>query len=196
MKAHDAPEARADIRYVGKVHEVIDLADERIREATPNVPIHHDINGNPQKDKNGRQRNYLRIMEDALKQHPDGRLASQAGVVRMYQLQDYRGAIAHLQQAVALGYDRERNRESIAEAYYRLGETVAALEAYAGLYATGFATASLCNNYANLLVNADNVARAIEVLERALTLGHPDPEWMARIRHNIGYLRRRGTGSS
>lgn len=181
---------QTDIRYIGKVHEVIDLSPEGVRHAALEVPIHHDINGNPNKDREKRQLNYLRIMEEALLKSPQGRLASQAGTIRMYYLQDYRGAIAHLEQAVALEHDRERNLESIAEAYYRLGEHTIALKAYAELYSSGFATPTLCNNYANLLVKAGKLPMAIKVLERALALGHTDPAWIARVGHNLNYLRR------
>lgn len=181
---------RSDIRYVGKVHEVVDLSDEGVRHTALEVPIHHDINGNPGKGREKRQLNYLRIMEEALLVSPQGRLASQAGTVRMYHMQDYRGAIAHLEQAVALGHDRERNLESIAEAYYRLGEHSTAEKFFSELYSSGFATPTLCNNYANLLVKADKLPQAIEVLERGLSLGHTDPAWIARVRHNLKYLRR------
>lgn len=180
---------RADIRFTGTVHEIIDLNDETLVVEQLRVPIHHDMNGNPAKDSHGRQRKYLRIMEQALRRQADGRLAARAGAVRMYELQDYRGAIEHLQLAVELNYDRDCNLEAIAEAWYRLGEHERAVAAYAQLYGSGYATASLCNNYSNLLVKQQDYAAAIEVLERALTLGQPAPQRIARIRHNIDYLR-------
>jgi glycosyltransferase involved in cell wall biosynthesis len=179
---------RADIRYVGKVHEIIDLENDGLRAVSLEVSLHHDINGNPEKDKAQRQRNYLRIMEEALRLSPDGRLAAQAGAVCMYHLQDYPRAVTHLRQAVQLGYERDRNREALAEAWYRMGENAMALTAYGELHESGYATASLCNNYSNLLVKAGNYGGAIEVLERALALGQQAPERIVRIQHNIAYL--------
>jgi tetratricopeptide (TPR) repeat protein len=181
---------REELRFTGKVHEIIDLRDESIPVMQLEVPIHHDMSGNPDKERSERQRNYLRIMEEALRQQPDGRLAARSGAVRMYELQDYRGAISHLQQAVELDYDREVNLEAIGEAHYRLGEHELALEAFGNLYNDGHATASLCNNYSNLLVKANDLDKAIEVLQRALSLGALAPERIERIRHNIAYLKR------
>lgn len=180
---------RADIHYTGKVHEVIDQAPASVRMYTLDIPIHHDINGNQEKNKEQRQHNYLRIMEDALRKAPDGRLAAQAGAARLNILNDYPGAIAHLQQAVKLGYDTNVNKEAIAEAYYRQGDHERALQAYRELYALGFSSASMCNNFSNLLVKAGELAAAVDVLEKALTLGQQAPERIARLRHNIDYLR-------
>lgn len=182
---------RSDIRFTGKVHEIVDPTMAQLRTAALDIAIHHDMNGNPDKDMRVRQRNYLRIMERALEDEPDGRLAARAGAVRMYILQDYRGAISHLQQAVELGYDVQRNREAIAEAWYRLDEPERALAAYSELYTSGLASASLCNNYSNLLVKSGDYALAIEVLQRALTLGQAATERIARLRHNIEYLKGR-----
>ncbi|MFT4615113.1 MAG: Flp pilus assembly protein TadD, partial [Bacteroidia bacterium] len=89
----------------------------------------------------------------------------------------------------SLGYEPQINREALAEAHYRLGDFTAATQGYRALYSEGFATPSLCNNFSNLLVKADDFQTAITVLERALTLGQPAPERIARLRQNIEYLR-------
>jgi glycosyltransferase involved in cell wall biosynthesis len=180
---------RQDIHYTGKVHEVIDLREGDLPSRALHIPIHHDINGNPDKDRRRRQLNYLSIMESALAESPDGRLAARAAGVRMYMLQDYTGAVALLEQAISLGYEPQINREALAEAHYRLGDFTAATQGYRALYSEGFATPSLCNNFSNLLVKADDFQTAITVLERALTLGQPAPERIARLRQNIEYLR-------
>lgn len=180
---------RSDIRYAGKVHEVIDLHNGELPSRALHIPIHHDINGNPDKDKHRRQLNYLRMMELALQKSPDGRLAARAAGVRMYMLQDYAGAIGLLEQAISLDYEPLINREALAEAYYRLGDIAAATAGYRLLYTDGFATPSLCNNFSNLLVKSGEFDTAITVLERALTLGQPAPDRIARVRHNIDYLR-------
>lgn len=187
---------RDDIRYVGKVHEVIDLRNGTLPAAALHIPIHHDINGNPEKDRNRRQLNYLRMMESALEELPDGRLAARAAGVRMYMLQDYTGALALLELAISLDYETEINREALAEAHYRLGNVAQALRGYRALYNEGFATPSLCNNYSNLLVKASEFDTAITVLERGLTLGQPAPEKVARVRHNIDYLRGQRSGET
>jgi glycosyltransferase involved in cell wall biosynthesis len=182
---------RSDIRYTGVVHEIIDLSPNTVSSQRVDIAIHHDIDGNPDKGKHSRQLKYLEIMEESLRKRPDGRLAALSGTVRMYHLEDYTGAIAHLRQAVELGYEPNRNLEVIAEAQYRLGEHGVALLGYEALYRSGYATAPMCNNYANLLVRAGNPVLAIKLLERGLTIGSPAPESTERTRKNISYLRRK-----
>lgn len=180
---------RQDIRYVGKVHEVVAEDLPGVRYDSLEAVIHHDTNGNPFKPKADRQRRYLEMIEHALEEEADGRLASYAGRVRMYYLQDFSGAIERFQQAVELGYQPQANLESLAEASYRIGRHSVAKEVYGSLYESGYRRLSLCNNYANLLVRQRSYSAALEVLEHALTLEGLTEEWEQPIRHNITFLR-------
>lgn len=182
---------REDIRYVGKVHEVVDEDIPGVRYEKVDIVIHHDYDGNPHKSRNNRQKGYLDIMEHALKEGADGRLASYAGRVRMYHMQDYSGAIERFRQAIALDHNPDENLSSMAEAYYRLNDFESARNLYAKLYQRGFRQLASCNNYANLLVKAKDYKTAVEVLETTLKLPQITADWEQTIRKNINYLKKK-----
>lgn len=179
------------IRYSGRVHEVIDRSLPEGRYDSLDIPIHHHMDEDPAKPKRERQINYLRIIEQDLDGEEDGRLLSAAGSIRMHYLDDFQGAIAHLQRAVDLGYKAAENRESIAICRYRLGDLDGAYGDFLALYESGYRTVDLCNNLANLAVKREQFAFAADLLEQALALGVTDPQVRMRLEHNIRYLRDR-----
>jgi glycosyltransferase involved in cell wall biosynthesis len=177
-----------DIRFQGRVHEVIDQSIESRNSTTLEIPIHHHMDDNPSKSKKDRQLNYLRIIEKSLENAPDGRLYASAAVVCMYYTLDYPKAIEYFQHAVSLGYDVDANKENLAEAYYRDNQLEESRALYTGLFESGYATVTLCTNLANLLVKGGNFSRAAHLLRTALSLGELGDESRARIEHNIQYL--------
>jgi len=179
---------RKNIYYDGAVHEVIDAALEGLRFATLEVPIHHHMDDNPQKRKEDRQLNYLRMIERKLEQGPDGRLAASAGAVCMYYKHDYAQAIKYFQQAVELDYNVDESREGLAEAHYRLEQFPEASAIYTQLYQSGYASFSLCTNLANLSVRGGQYHQASQLLKLALSQGELGDEVASRIKHNISYL--------
>lgn len=179
---------REDIRYQGRVHEVIDASLEKVNASALEIPIHHHMDDDPSKPKKDRQLNYLRIIEKDLAQHPDGRLSAAAGGVCLYHAHDYHKAIEYFEQAVELGFKVDGNLENLAEAHYRLEQWEESRDIYTRLLQSGYTTFSLCNNLANLMVKKGSFSRAAELLRMALSLGEPDDEIKTRLEHNIQYL--------
>lgn len=178
-----------DIRYAGRVHEVVDRSIAQGRLEQLDIPIHHHMDEDPSKMMMERQLNYLRIIEQDLEGEADGRLWTAAGTICLYYVEDLPKAIRYLEQAVALGYMVQENREYIAEAHYRLGELEQAYALYLSLYRTNYKTLNVLNNLANLAVKRQEKRFAADLLEEALALGVLDEEVQQRLIHNIRFLR-------
>ena len=183
---------RDDIRYDGRVHEVVDRSVARDRLEQLEIPIHHHMDEDPSKMQVERQLNYLRIIEQGLEGETDGRLWTAAGSICLYYVEDLPRAIRYLEQAVALGYKVDENQEFIAEAHYRLGELESAYELYLKLYRSNYKTLNVLNNLANLAVRRDEKRFAADLLEEAMGLGVLDEEVRQRLAHNIRFLRGEG----
>ncbi len=177
------------IRYSGRVHEVIDLSLTEGTYEVLSIPIHHYMDEDPAKSKRKRQLNYLRIIEQGLEDEHDGRLFTAAGSIRMHYCHDFEGAIKHLQRAIQLGHKVDENREAVAVCRYRLGDLNSAYDDFLGLYESGYRSIDLCNNLANLAVKREQYLFAAELLEDGLARGIADPEVRQRLEHNIRYLR-------
>jgi len=182
---------RPNIRYRGRVHEIIDDSLEEGFFEQLDIPIHHHMDEDPAKSKRDRQLHYLRLIEEGLAEETDGRLFAAAGSIRLHYLKDYGGAIRHLERAVALGWKESECRESIALARYCLGELGAAYEGYRQLYEAGYRSLNLCNNLANLAVKREEFSFAADLLEEGIAMGVVDPRMRIRLEHNIQYLRGR-----
>lgn len=180
---------RDDIFYQGRVHEVVDRTLQPGRFQQVALPIHHHMDEDPAKMQAQRQLNYLRIIEQDLEEETDGRLWMAAGSICLYYADELAKGIAYLQRAVELGYKADENRESIAEAQYRLGELDKAYAGYLALYESGYRTLNALNNLANLAVRRGEQSFAADLLEAALALGVSDYEVRQRLEHNIRYLR-------
>jgi glycosyltransferase involved in cell wall biosynthesis len=185
---------RQDIRYQGRVHEIVDNTLPAGRFQQLDVPIHHHMDEDPAKMKAERQLNYLRIIEQDLENETDGRLWTAAGSICLYYADDLPRAIGYLQRAVALGYKADENRESIAEARYRLGELDQAYDDYLALHRSGHRTLNVLNNLANLAVKRGEQGFAADLLEEALEQGVSDSQVRMRLEHNIRYLREQADG--
>lgn len=180
---------REDIRYQGRVHEVIDRSLAPGSWEVLDIAIHHHMDEDPSKMKVDRQLNYLRIIEQDLESEEDGRLCTAAGTICLYYLDDLPKGMAYLQRAVELGHRVEDNRERIAETHYRLGDTDSAYEGYLALYEAGHRSTNLANNLANLAVKKSRFGFAAELLEELVEAGVNDPQMRIRLEHNIRYLR-------
>ena len=177
---------RQEIRYRGRIHEVIDHSLEAFRHTVLEMPLHHHGDADPTKPQQVRQLNYLRMMEKELEREPDnGRLHKAAASVCMYQKQNYRGAIEHFKRAAALDYERNECLEGTAEAHYRLAEYAEAYRIYQQLFQSGYRTFTLCNNLANLLVKMGEFGSAAQVLRLALSMGKVGEDVAARLKHNL-----------
>ena len=180
---------REEIRYRGRIHEVIDHSLEEFRHTVLEIPLHHHGDADPTKPQQVRQLSYLRMMEKELEKEPDdGRLHKAAASVCMYQKQDYRKAIEHFSRAAALDHERNECLEGMAEAHYRLAEFPQAYRIYQQLFQSGYRTFTLCNNLANLLVKMGEFGSAAQVLRLALSMGKVGEDVAARLKHNIQYL--------
>ena len=186
---------RDDIRYQGRVHEVIDRSLAEGSWQVLDTPIHHHMDEDPSKMKVDRQLNYLRMIEQDLEGEDDGRLWTAAGTICLYYVNDLPKGMAYLQKAVELGHKVEDNRERIAETHYRLGDIDSAYEAYLALYEEGYRSANLGNNLANLAVKKRRFGFAADLLEEAIERGIPDTQMRIRLEHNIRYLREQETAS-
>jgi glycosyltransferase involved in cell wall biosynthesis len=179
---------RQDIRFTGRIHELIDHKSAGITVQLTDIPIHHDINGNPEKSLEERQLNYLRIIEKELLHRPSGRLYANAGAVCLYYKKDYDKAVEYYQKAVELEYDKQVSLEGVAEAHYRLENHKAAYDIYTSLIGANYRSPTLCNNLANLLVMIKDYPTARRILKMALEFDNPDIHRVARIQKNIEAL--------
>ena len=180
--------SRDDIRYQGRVHEIIDGAIDADRRGELKVVIHHYGEANPGRPRKERALRYLAIMDEELAARDDGRLFAIAGSTAMYFAQDYAKAQRYLQRAAELGYDVAASREGVAEAAYRAGNIGPARDAYEQLYATGQRSPALCLNLANLVVRAGDKGRGAALLKECLALGGLDEQTNIAIRKNIELL--------
>lgn len=181
--------SRDDIRYQGRVHEIIDGAIDADRRGELEVVIHHYGEANPGRPRKERALRYLAIMDEELAEREDGRLFAIAGSTAMYFAQDYAKAQRYLQRAAELGYDVAASREGVAEAAYRAGNIGPARDVYEQLYAAGQRSPALCLNLANLVVRAGERLRGSALLEECLRLGGIDEGTNELIRKNIEALR-------
>lgn len=184
---------RDDIRYQGRVHEVIDRSVAADRYVQVDIPIHHHMDEDPSKMQVDRQLNYLRMIEQQLDGETDGRLWLAAGTLCLYYTGDLPRGIRYLEKAAELGHKPDEAREYAAEAWYRLGELERAYTLYRSLYEGGHVTLNLCNNLANLAVKRAEHGFAADLLEQALALGVSDYQVRMRLEHNIRYLREQAT---
>lgn len=183
--------SRADIRYRGRVHEIIDGSVEASRRGTLDVVIHHYGEANPGRPRRERALRYLKIMDEELAERDDGRLFAIAGSTAMYHAQDYAKAQRYLLRAAELGYEPAISLEGAAEAAYRAGDFGPARDIYERLYNDGKRAPSLCLNLANLVVRAGDAERGATLLEECLALGGIDEPTNEAIRRNIKLLRRK-----
>ena len=180
---------REDIRYRGRVHEVVDRSLQEGCWEVKSIPIHHHMDEDPSKMAVDRQLNYLRIIEQDLDNETDGRLWTAAGSIYMYYLEDLPKAMSYLQRAVDLGHKANENLERIAEGHYRLGDLEGAYKAYLALHQAGHRSLNADSNLANLAVKRGQLSFAADVLEEAVQRGVADPDVRMRLDHNIRYLR-------
>ena len=178
-----------DIRYQGRVHEIIDRTLGEGQSDSLDIPIHHHMDEDPSKMKVDRQLNYLRIIEQDLDEETDGRLWMAAGSICMYYVEDLPKAMTYLQRAAELGYKAHENREMIAEAHYRLGDLDQAYQEYLSLYEEGYRSLNSGSNLANLAVKRGQLSFAADLLEEVIALGVIDYQVRIRLEHNIRYLR-------
>ena len=179
---------RDDIRYVGRVHEIVDGMIDEPRRGRVEAVIHHYGESNAARPKKDRALRYLAMMEEEPGFLDDGRLLAMAGSTAMYFAQDYPRAKRYLRHAAELGYDPYRSLESAAEAAYRGGDFGEAQDIYRRLYTDGHRSASLCLNLANLAVRSGDKSRAADLLRECLSLGGMGPETDETIRRNLQFL--------
>lgn len=179
---------REDIRFQGRVHEIIDGTLQQGKFSMLDIVLHHHIDADPTKPNRDRQLRYLEMMEEELRQRSDGSLHKTAASVCMYYKEDYHRAIEHYRAAIEQDYYKNECREGIAEAHYRLNELQEAYTRYLELFECGYRSFTLCNNLANLMARNGQYARAAQLLQMSLTLAELDGETSERIRHNIGFL--------
>ncbi len=179
---------RDDIRYRGRVHEIVDgSVAESARGELPAI-IHHYGDANDDKPRRERALRYLALMEEDLAQEEDARLLAIAGSSAMHFAGDYTKAARYLHRAADLGYERQITLESAAEAYYRGGNFGTALSLYKTVYDAGSRSPVLCLNLANLLVRSGDKTRGKQLLQECLDLGGIDPTTDGAIRGNIEFL--------
>jgi glycosyltransferase involved in cell wall biosynthesis len=176
------------IRYEGPIHEIVDGTIKESARGTLDVPIHHFVEGNPERPRYERAARYLDLMDQELEKAPDGRLYGIAGSTAMYALKDYSKAHQYLRRAAEMGYEPQRSLEGAAEAAYRAGDVGPAQDLYRSLYAQGHRTPTLCLNLANLAVRSADKSRAVVLLQECLSLGGMGAETDATIRRNIEFL--------
>jgi len=179
---------RPDIRYRGRVHEIVDNCIDEAARGALDVVIHHYGDENPHRPRRERALRYLAIMDEILAERDDGRLFATAGSTAMYYAQDFAKASRYLQRAAELGYQPQASLEGAAEAAYRAGNIGEAQDLYRGLYRGGYRTPSLCLNLANLAVRTGDKPFARSLLEECLALGGLGPQTDEVIERNIRFL--------
>lgn len=179
---------RRDIRYAGRVHEIVDASVAEPARGELPVVIHHYGDENEAKPRRDRALHYLRIMDEELAKAEDGRLFGLAGNTALNYSEDYAKAARYLRRAAELGYRKDESLEGAAEALYRGGEFGPALDLYLLVYDAGVRSSPLCLNMANLYVRSGDKAKGVQLLEECLTLGGIDAATDEIIRQNITLL--------
>jgi glycosyltransferase involved in cell wall biosynthesis len=180
--------SRPEIRFRGRIHEIVDDSiDDSRRDKLP-VVVHHYTNANDARPKRERALSYLKIMEEELAEQEDARLLAIAGNTLLVFTEDYQKAARYLHRAGQLGYRPAECLEQEAEARYRGGEFGPALDLYRSVYRNGVRTPAICLNMANLFARSGDKARAAELLRECLQLGGVGTEMDQVIRSNLNYL--------
>ena len=179
---------RGDIRYQGRIHEIVDGTVAEAARGHLDVLIHHYGDANPHRPRAERALKYLALMDAELAQGEDGRLYRIAGSTALHFAGDYPKAARYLRRAAELGYDAETSLEGAAEAHYRAGDYGPALSLYRQLYDGGRRNPAMCLNMANLCVRSGDRARALALLRECLALGGLDAATNAAIESNIRFL--------
>lgn len=179
---------RDDIRYQGRIHEIVDgtIAAARVGELA--VPLHHYVDANPQRPRLLRGRRYLAMMEAEIARGADGRLLAIAAGTALYAAGDCRKARDYFLRAAEAGYKPAESREGAAEAAYRGAEFGVAADLYQRLYDEGHRPPTLCLNLANLAVRRGDRKRALGLLRECLELGGISAAVDDLIRRNIRHL--------
>ena len=179
---------RDDIRYQGRIHEIVDGTIAEARRGELAVPLHHYCNANAERPRKARGERYQAMLERELAEGADGRLYGIAAAGAMHATGNYRQARDYFLRAAELGYEPQRSLEGAAEACYRDGDFGAASDLYQRLYRDGYRTPSLCLNLANLAVRRGDRAAGLELLRECLSLGGLGPAINVVIERNIAHL--------
>jgi glycosyltransferase involved in cell wall biosynthesis len=179
---------RDDIRYEGRIHEIVDGTIAEARRGELAVPLHHYCNANAARPRKARGERYQAMLERELAERADGRLYGIAAAGAMHATGNYRQARDYFLRAAELGYEPQRCLEGAAEACYRDGDFGAAGDLYQRLYRDGYRTPSLCLNLANLAVRRGDRAAGLGLLRECLSLGGLGPAINAVIERNIAHL--------
>ncbi|GAB5415627.1 MAG: hypothetical protein Cons2KO_32300 [Congregibacter sp.] len=178
-----------EIRYAGRVHEVVDASVPEALRGSLDVPIHHYGDDNPERPRAERVRKYLALMESELAEREDGRLYHIAGASALRFPDCHQKSEKYFLKAAELGYEWSKSVEGAAEAAYRRGNFGPALDLYRKVYEAGYRTPSVCLNMANLLVKTGEKAKAADLLQECLDLGGLGVEIDPTIERNIDLLR-------
>ncbi|MEM1112393.1 MAG: glycosyltransferase family 2 protein [Pseudomonadota bacterium] len=181
----------AGLSFRGRIHELVTPPDGPGSLGHSAAIIHHYHDADPSKPQHERQAHYLRILEEELKQRPEGRLHVAAGIACMYHVHNYPRAVWHYEQALAQGYHPEKTQEGLAEALYRAGELEAARVQYEALMDAGYRSLAACLNLANLSVKSGQSAKALEYLQLARERCPVGTSLHHTIDHNIRHLKAR-----
>jgi hypothetical protein len=179
---------RDDIRYRGRVHEIVDYSVAEVARGRLPVCIHHYGDANDARPRSERALQYLRIMEEELAECEDARTLGIAGNAALVWAEDYQKAARYLHRAAELGYKPDECLEQEAEARYRAGEHGPALDLYRYVYSRGVRSPAMCLNMANLTVRSGDRARSAELLRECLALGGVDEATDRVIRENLARL--------
>lgn len=180
--------ASPEIRFAGRVHEIVDDSISPERTASAGVTIHHYAHGNPQRPRSERVSRYLKLLEDELAEQEDGRKFGIAAASCMALGDDYRKAADYYISAARLGYRVRESMEGAGIACYMGGNTDMAHLIFNDLYDQGFRSVSNCLNLANLEVRKSNVKRAAALLEEVLLMPELTADKRERVQHNLAAL--------
>lgn len=177
-----------DIKYQGKIHEVVDDSLAGLAFTSVDIAIHHHGDSDPSKPQHDRQMRYLAMMEQELEVSENPRLLEHAAIVHLYRTQQYAKAVEYFERAIAEGSQVGLNSDLVAEAYYRMGDIEKAKERYLSLFESGYLSLNLCNNLANLHVRSGELSEAVNLLESALHFEDISPVSKGRIQQNLIHL--------
>lgn len=176
------------IRFVGRVHEIIDDSIDTMSISWTNIPVHHYHGEDPGNSADQHQVRNLRILERALQDTPSARDYFHTGKTLLTLGRDIENAALYLNKALKLGSNVPQTLAALGEALYRLGRLEEAVETYQRLRNLELAESPSLNNLANCLVKLGDISEAASVLRELLRLGIDNPVRRERIEQNLKIL--------
>lgn len=179
----------ADIRFSGRIHEIVTFSIQSDRICESGIVIHH-YHDNPENPTERHVQRNLKIQEALISERiASGRDYLSAGTAHLYFTGNLDKATEYLFKALQLGEDTTVILEGLAEVHYRSARFDIARDMYQRLYDAGQGSSAVLNNLSNLQLKIGDLQGSARLLEELLERGVDVPERKQRIEKNLAVLR-------